>query len=236
MNGEIRSNIAFILNVIREKSLQCGRRPEEIKLMAVTKTVPAGRIMEALAAGICIIGENYVQEALPKKTHLDELGIPAEWHMIGHLQTRKAAQAVRHFSMIHSVDRIELAQELSRRARADARVVKVLIEVNTGGETSKSGVSPREVLGLVRNVAVLESLSLQGLMTIPPWCADPEKARPYFRLLREIKEEIEAAWIPGVQMQELSMGMSADYPVAIEEGATIIRIGQGIFGGRPSGT
>jgi pyridoxal phosphate enzyme (YggS family) len=155
-----------------------------------------------------------------------------EWHMIGHLQTRKAALAVRLFDMIHSLDRVELASEINKRAKAANRVMKVLIEVNTGDETTKGGVSPAKALEFAKTVAQMENLSLQGLMTIPPWSDDPEKARPFFRLLRELQETILAAGLPNVPMQELSMGMTDDYPMAIEEGATIVRIGRGIFGER----
>jgi pyridoxal phosphate enzyme (YggS family) len=199
--------------------------------MAVTKTVDDDRILTAIRAGVRILGENYVQEA---KRKIDKMGNPCEWHMIGHLQTNKAKYAVRFFDMIHSLDRIELAQELDRRARAAGRVMKVLIEVNVGGEETKSGIPLASARDLVRAVAPLENLSVQGLMTMPPWFDEPEEARPFFRALRELRDRITAEVIDRVEMRELSMGMTGDYAVAIEEGATIVRIGRGVFGERPA--
>ncbi len=232
MAAEIRFSIDKIVNNIMVTAAKAGRDAKDIKLMAVTKTVTDARVREALDAGIMILGENYVQEAARKKTLLEPTGRPVEWHMIGHLQTRKAALAVRLFDMIHSLDRVELASEINKRAKAMNRVMRVLIEVNTGDETTKGGVSPLRALEFAKIVAQMENLSLQGLMTIPPWFDDPEKARPYFECLRELQETIKAAELPNVQMQELSMGMTDDYLVAIEEGATIVRIGRGIFGER----
>jgi pyridoxal phosphate enzyme (YggS family) len=198
--------------------------------MAVTKTVHDDRIIDAVRAGVDIIGENYVQEA---KRKVETIGRTGEWHMIGRLQTNKAKYAVRLFDMIHTVDRLELAFEIDRRAREAGLVMKVLIEVNVAGEATKSGVSAEEAVQLVRAVAPLPNLSVLGLMTMPPWFDDPEEARPFFRALRELRDRIEAERIPGAEMRELSMGMSGDYAVAVEEGATIVRIGRGIFGERP---
>ena len=228
----IQLNIDQIVNNIMAAAAKAGRDARDIKLMAVTKTVTDARLREALAAGIMILGENYVQEAARKKPLLAQAGSSVEWHMIGHLQTRKAAPAVRLFDMIQSLDRVELASEINKRAKALDRVIKVLIEVNTGEETTKSGIAPVKALEFAKIVAQMESLSLRGLMTIPPWFDDPEKARPYFKCLRELQETIKAANLPNVQMQELSMGMTDDYLVAIEEGATMVRIGRGIFGER----
>ncbi len=232
MTADILSNINDIANNILTAAARAGRDARDIKLMAVTKTVADARIGEALAAGIMILGENYVQEAARKKPLLEQTGNLLEWHMIGHLQTRKAALAVRLFDMIESLDRVELAHEINKRAKAVNRIMQVLIEVNTGEETTKGGVSPAKALELAKSVAQMENLSLQGLMTIPPWFDDPEKARPYFKCLRELQETIKAAGLPNVQMQELSMGMTDDYLVAIEEGSTLVRIGRGIFGER----
>jgi hypothetical protein len=153
--------------------------------------------------------------------------------MIGHLQTNKAKYAVRLFDMIQSVDRRELAIELDRRSFALGKIMKILIEINMSGEKTKSGVSRNDVITLVQEVALLKNLSIQGLMTVPPWFDDPQEARPYFASLRELKDKIAHKRIPNVGMKELSMGMSADYQVAIEEGATIVRIGRSIFGERP---
>ena len=207
-----------------------GKTPAAaVRLMAVTKTVDDDRILTAIRAGVEILGENYVQEA---KRKIDKMGNPCEWHMIGRLQTNKAKYAVRLFDMIHSLDRIELAQEIDRRARAAGRVIKVLIEVNVAGEETKSGIPLASARDLVRAVAPLENLSIQGLMTMPPWFDDPEQARPFFRTLRELRDRITAEVIDRVEMRELSMGMTGDYAVAIEEGATIVRIGRGVFGER----
>ena len=232
MAAEILVNIEQILVNIRDAAIKSGRDPGDVKLLAVTKTVADAPIREALEAGITILGENYVQEAARKKTQLETGGKTVEWHMIGHLQTRKAALAVQLFDMIHSLDRPELAKELNKRAGGANRILPVLIEVNTGGETTKGGVLPADALEFARIVAPMENLLLRGLMTIPPWFDDPEQARPYFRRLRELRDTIRAAGLPNVLMQELSMGMTDDYQVAIEEGATMVRIGRGIFGER----
>lgn len=232
MATEIRSRIEKIVNNIVTTAAKAGRDARDIKLMAVTKTVTDTRVREALEEGIIILGENYVQEVERKKTLVERMGTSVEWHMIGHLQTRKAARAVQLFDMIHSLDRVELAREINKRAKAMNKIMRVLIEVNTGDEPTKGGVAPAKVLELSMIVAQMENLSLQGLMTIPPWFDDPEKARPYFKCLRELQETINAAGLANVQMRELSMGMTDDYVVAIEEGATIVRIGRGIFGER----
>jgi pyridoxal phosphate enzyme (YggS family) len=232
MELSVKANITRILNNIAKAALISGRNPSDVKLMAVTKTVGDDRIMEAVDAGISLIGENYVQEAARKKGLLEQTGKQAEWHMIGRLQTNKAKYAVNLFAMIHSLDRLELAVELNRRAKAAERIVKVLIEVNTGGELTKSGVPIAEAMDLTKAAATLENLSIEGLMTMPPWFSDPEKSRPYFAALRNLRDKIAEANIPRVVMRELSMGMTDDYGVAVEEGATIVRIGRGIFGER----
>lgn len=232
MESSVRANIARILENIREKALLSGRKATDIKLMAVTKMVADDRIVEALNAGISLIGENYVQEAARKKDMLQQVQHQIQWHMIGHLQTNKAKYAVKLFDMIHSLDRIDLALELDKRSKAIGQETKVLIEVNTSGEATKSGVPLFKAMDLIEAVATMENLSIEGLMTMPFWFADPEKARPYFSALRDLKERIVSANIPRVHMKELSMGMTDDYLVAIEEGATIVRIGRGIFGER----
>jgi pyridoxal phosphate enzyme (YggS family) len=228
---DVADNIRRIRETMAEAARRSGRPASAVRLMAVTKTVDDDRIFTAIKAGVEIIGENYVQEA---KRKIDKMGNPCEWHMIGHLQTNKAKYAVRLFDMIHSLDRLDLAQELDRRARAAGRVMKVLIEVNVGGEETKSGIQLASARDLVRAVAPMENLSIQGLMTMPPWFDDPEEARPFFRALRELQDRITAEVIDRVEMHELSMGMTGDYAVAIEEGATIVRIGRGVFGERPA--
>jgi PLP dependent protein len=225
----VEDNIRHVREAMAEAARRSGRPASTIRLMAVTKTVDDDRILAAIRTGVEIIGENYVQEA---KRKIDKLGKSGEWHLIGRLQTNKAKYAVHLFDMIHSVDRLELAAELDRRARAAGRVIPILIEVNVSGEESKSGIPLDAALDLVRLVALLENLSIRGLMTMPPWCEDPEESRPYFRALRELRDKIAREAIPRVEMRELSMGMTGDYVVAIEEGATIIRVGRGIFGER----
>lgn len=226
----IAENIMRIRENIAEAARRSGRKPAEVRLMAVTKTVDDERIRAAIEAGVDAIGENYVQEARRK---IELMGRSIEWHLIGHLQTNKAKYAVRLFDMIHSVNRPDVARELDRRAAmAGVAKVRVLIEVNTSGEETKRGVAPEGVLDLVRMASSLEHLSVVGLMTMAPWFDHAEKARPYFRALRKIRDAVEAAAIPGVSMTELSMGMTDDYPVAVEEGATIVRIGRAIFGER----
>lgn len=225
----IEDNIRHVRERIAEAAGRSRRDPGSVRLMAVTKTVDDDRILAALRCGVEIIGENYVQEARRK---IEAMGRKAEWHLIGHLQTNKAKYAVHLFDMIHSLDRLELAVELDRRARAAGRVIPVLIEVNVSGEATKSGVPLDSAPDLIRAAAPMANLSIRGLMTMPPWSDDPEESRPYFRALRALRDRIVAESIPGVEMRELSMGMTDDYAVAVEEGATIVRIGRGIFGER----
>lgn len=230
MESSVTANIERIRNIIADAALRSGRKASDVRLMAVTKTVDDERILEAIEAGVDIMGESYVQEA---KRKIETMGRPCEWHMIGYLQGNKAKYAVRLFDMIHSVDRMELAVELDRRSKAVDRVIKILIEVNVSGEETKSGVPLIEAVQLVRDVAVLNNLSIKGLMTMPPWFDDPEDARPYFIALRELRDRLIDENIARVEMRELSMGMSGDYEVAVEEGATIVRVGRSIFGERP---
>ncbi len=227
--SKIEKNIERIRETIAGAAAKAGRNAGDVKIMGVTKTVDDERIREAIACGITIMGENYVQEA---KRKIETMGRDLEWHMIGHLQSNKAKYAVRLFDMIHSVDRLGLAQELDKRAKGSGMTMKILIEVNTGGEETKSGVSQDKAIDLVRAVSRLENLSLQGLMTMPPWFDNPEDARPYFVALRELRDRVVDEGIEGIEMGELSMGMTDDYGVAVEEGATIVRIGRAIFGER----
>lgn len=229
MTTQIPDNIAAIRQRILAAASRARRAPESIRLMAVSKTVSPEHIRQAIAAGITLFGENYVQEAREK---IPAVGHEVQWHMIGHLQTNKAKYVVNLFDWIHSVDRLELAQELDRRAGQNNRTLNVLIEVNVSGEESKSGAEPSKVLELVRQISVLPNLSVQGLMTMPPYSDNPEISRPCFIALRKLRDEIASAAIPGISMNELSMGMTDDFEVAIEEGATIIRVGRAIFGER----
>jgi pyridoxal phosphate enzyme (YggS family) len=225
--GDIEKNLSRVRAKIAQAAAKAGRDPGGITLMAVTKTVPVAKIREAVAAGVTIFGENYVQEARAKIEELGQAGI--EWHLIGHLQTNKVKHAVRLFDLIHSVDSLTVARELDKRAAAAGRLIKCLIEVNLSQEGSKFGIKKERTLELVRALKELKNISLKGLMTMPSYAADPEAARPYFIALRNLREEIEASGIP---LPELSMGMSSDFEVAIEEGATIVRIGTAIFGER----
>ena len=201
--------------------------------MAVSKTFPADRIREAYDAGLRVFGENRVQEFAGK---FDAAGkLPgAEWHLIGHLQSNKAARAVEVFSAVDSVDSVKLAERLNLAAQKEGKTVPVLIEINVGGEEAKSGVAPgsEELDQILDGAARWKNLEIRGLMTVPPYTDDPEGARPFFQKLREIRDEIAARRWPGVSMLKLSMGMSHDFEVAIEEGSTCVRVGTAIFGVR----
>ncbi len=229
METDISSNVSLIRQRMEVACSRCGRDPRSVRLMAVSKTVAPERIRQALDAGVTLLGENYVQEAREK---IPAIGHVAEWHMIGHLQTNKVKYVVNLFDWIHSVDRLELARELDRRAGQNNRRLNVLIEVNVSGEESKSGIEATQALELVRQVSLLPHINLCGLMTMPPYSDHPENSRPYFQALRKLRDDISAADIPGIRMDELSMGMTDDFEVAIEEGATIIRVGRAIFGNR----
>lgn len=226
----MKDRIERIEKQIREAAEKAGRNPDEIRLVAVSKIKPADMVREARDAGQTIFGENYIQEAVAK---IEEVGDDSiEWHFIGHLQSKKSKYAAGVFTLIHSVDSLKLAKEIDKQAAKKEVVQPILIQVNTSGEESKSGTTAEEVIELVREVASLENVAVKGLMTMPAFFDDPEGARPYFRQLRLIKDRIEALGIPGVEMKELSMGMSGDFEVAIEEGATLVRVGTAIFGAR----
>ncbi len=225
----IADNLRVIHARIETAARQAGRDPAEVKLVAVSKTRPAAVVDEAARSGQLLFGENYVQELVAKA---GEVTGPAEWHFIGHLQSNKVRQIAGLVTMIHSLDRLSLAQEIDRQWGKLGRICDVLIEVNIASEETKCGASTMEVFDLVRRVAALPHLRLRGLMTMPPFYDDPEGARPYFRELRRIAGEIAAENIPNVEMKELSMGMSGDFEVAIAEGATLVRVGTAIFGER----
>ncbi|MCE5243810.1 MAG: YggS family pyridoxal phosphate-dependent enzyme [Desulfobacteraceae bacterium] len=228
--SSIAENLGIIRARIDDACRRVGRDPSEVRLVGVTKTVPASRIREGVQAGIAILGENYIQEARTKVEALGDLEV--SWHFIGHLQSNKAKIAVECCDMVHTVDRESLALELDRQAKRAGRVVPVLIQVNVGDEATKSGTSPEALPGLFRVVSGLEGLAVRGLMALPPYEEDPESARPYFRMLRELLEGLKRdAPKPG-DLRELSMGMSHDFEVAVEEGATLVRIGTALFGER----
>jgi len=224
--SEIRENYIRVMERIERAAQRVGRDPSEIKLVAVSKTVEASRIQEAIEAGVSILGENYVQEAQKK---IEAIGHSVAWHFIGHLQTNKAKYAIRLFEMIHSLDSFPLAEELNRRAEQVGQVAKVMIEVNISGEATKFGTDEEKVFSIARGILNLRHLSLEGLMTMPPYFDSPEMSRPYYIKLRELKEKMIREGIP---LKELSMGMSNDFEIAIEEGATYVRVGTAIFGER----
>jgi pyridoxal phosphate enzyme (YggS family) len=225
----ISSNLEHIHQRISAACTRCGRDPRTVRLVAVSKTKPAAMIEEAAAAGQRLFGESYVQE-LAAKT--EEVRSPVEWHFIGGLQTNKVKYLRGKVSLIHSVDRLSLAREIDRQWARLGKKADILIQVNLGAEETKSGTAEEETLDLVREVSQLPHLNIRGLMAIPPYFEDPEAVRPFFRRLRELAGEIAARKVPGVEMAELSMGMSHDFEVAVEEGATLVRVGTAIFGER----
>jgi pyridoxal phosphate enzyme (YggS family) len=226
----IAANLAFIRNEVADAAVQSGRRPEDIRLMAVTKTVEPIFINYAISCGVDLIGENKVQELLSKEEYLNLDGVDV--HLIGHLQTNKVKYLMDTAAMIHSVDSEKLAAAISAAAVKAGRVMPVLLEVNMAGEESKFGLSPDEVLPLIMRIKDLPGLSVRGLMTIAPYTENPETNRDYFRKLRELAVDINEKSIDNINMYELSMGMTGDFEVAIEEGATFVRIGTAIFGER----
>ncbi len=218
---DVAENLARVWERIRRAAMRVGRAPEEVLLVGVSKSVDLERIRRALAAGLPALGENRVQEA---KEKIGALGRPVPWHMVGHLQTNKARDAVVLFDLIHSVDRLDLAQELHRRAVAAGRVVEVLVQVNLSGEATKGGFGADQLKGALEALAWLSGLRARGLMTIPPPVEQGEQARGWFRRLRELRD--------AAGLEHLSMGMSDDFEVAVEEGATMVRVGTAIFGPR----
>lgn len=229
--NEILDNITHIRERISRACREAGRDPGEVKLLLATKTVPAERIKTALQAGHTLIAENKVQELKDKYDALKE--VPHTSHFIGHLQTNKIKDLLKYdVACLQSLDRLDLAEKLHQRLQAQNRTMEVLIQVNTSGEESKFGAAPEQVTDLVKQVAQLETLKIKGLMTIGLFSADTEKVRKCFQLLRKIRQDISALKIAGVEMQELSMGMSGDLETAIAEGATIVRVGTAIFGQR----
>ncbi len=226
------------LDAVRERIVaaaqRAGRNPASVRLVAVSKTVPAGRIRAAAEAGQTAFGENYAQELRDKARELSALGL--EWHFIGHLQRNKARYVAQAAGWMETLDSAALAEELvlqlSRRASPLPGPLPCLIEVNVGGEASKSGVAPEAIPGLIEAVRSLPELDLRGLMTLPPFDPDPERSRPYFQRLRELQAQLNRTACAARPLTELSMGMSHDFEVAIEEGATIVRVGTAIFGER----
>jgi PLP dependent protein len=230
----IADNVAQVREHIAHAAARVGRSPDSVTLMAVSKTVEPERIKEAYAAGLRVFGENRVQEFEGKSAALSELK-EAEWHLIGHLQSNKAKKAAELFHAVDSADSLRLAEKLNQAAAEAGKKLDMLVEIKVGQEESKAGIpldSP-ELENLLRAAPQLGSLQIRGLMTVPPFTEDPEGARPYFRLLRDLRDKISSRKLPGIQMDVLSMGMSHDFEVAIEEGSTCVRVGTAIFGARP---
>jgi len=227
-DASIRERAADVTDRMARAAARVGRRPGEVRLVAVTKTQSAARVAEARAAGLEVFGENYVQEAEEKIR-----AVPgAEWHLIGKLQRNKVGKAVSLFPWIQTVDSAALLAEISRRAAATGKTVELLVEVNLAGEGSKGGVSPEGLPALLDAASVLPGVRLRGLMAIPPYSDDPDASRPHFARLRSLLEESARRAPRGTEMTELSMGMSHDFEAAIEEGATMVRVGTAIFGQR----
>jgi len=225
----IRENVQFVRKKIAEACLRSGRDPEEVDLVAVTKTVDVEQINEAIEAGIRVVGENRVQEAWRK---FQEVGKGVQWHIVGHLQTNKVKRVLQFADMIHSVDSVYLAREIQTQAEKLDRTVEILIQVNTSGEESKFGLEPEVTIGAIEEISAFSNLEIKGLMTIGAFLPNPEDVRPWFKLLRDLKGRVNEQEIAGVEIGALSMGMTNDYEVAIEEGSTMVRIGTAIFGER----
>ena len=225
----IAENLAWVRERMQAACARSGRNVDDVRLVAVSKTKPAPAIEEAAAAGQTIFGESYVQEFMDKEKEVRE---PVEWHFVGTLQTNKVKYLAGKVALIHSVDRLHLAEEISRQWAKIDLTSDLLIQVNLGHEATKSGTYEEELESLVREISALPNLKIKGLMTLPPYCDDPEEVRPFFRELRRLSRHLDALAITGVEMRELSMGMTHDFEAAIEEGATLIRVGTAIFGER----
>ena len=226
----MKTRLESVLTRIKQAAASCKRPAESIRLVAVSKTMPVDVVKEAIDAGVTDLGENYIQEARDKFNALATY--PASWHFIGHLQSNKAKYAVRMFDLIHSVDSLKLAKELNKYAQKIDKVQSILIQINVAKEDTKSGIYVEDTLQLVNNISKLEHLCVKGLMTMPPYFNAPEKVRPFFKALRELRDQIRTEGIPAISMDELSMGMTGDFEAAIQEGATLVRIGTAIFGER----
>jgi PLP dependent protein len=227
---QLAENIARVRTRIAEAAQRAGRDPAEVTLVAVSKTKPLELVEMAYNLGVTDFGENRVQEALSKIESFHPQGL--RWHLIGHLQSNKAGKVVGPFSCIHSVDSLHLAQALSRHAQEQGITLSILLQVNVAGEISKEGVSPTEARAVAQQIAALPALQIEGLMTVAPLVSNPEEVRPVFRELRLLRDRLRAE-IPGGTWTQISMGMTDDYTIAIEEGATLVRVGRAIFGQRP---
>ena len=226
----IAENVARVRERMEAAAKRAGRGLGKIRLVAVSKTVGLERVLQAIEAGVDSLGENYIQEAHKKIGALEQR---VSWHFIGHLQSNKAKVAARLFDWVHSLDSLKLAEELSLAGRQQSKILPVLLQVNLGQEETKFGAREEEVFRLLERMGSLPGVSVKGLMAMPPFFENPEESRPYFRALRILAENVSKRQITGVLMEELSMGMSNDFEVAIEEGATLVRVGTAVFGPRP---
>jgi pyridoxal phosphate enzyme (YggS family) len=224
----IAKNLSGVMQRISTAAEACGRDPLSVQLVAAAKGHPAPLVREALDAGVGTIGENYIQEAQARFEILSDPSI--HWHFIGRLQSNKAKYAVRMFELIHSVDSVKLAAELDKQARKAGKTQKILVQVNISRESSKTGVGQEQTLELIRSIMAFSNVRVQGLMTMPPYFDAPERARPYFAALRRLRDQVRQTL--GIPLEDLSMGMTGDFEVAIQEGATLVRIGTAIFGDR----
>jgi pyridoxal phosphate enzyme (YggS family) len=232
----IPENLEWVKSQIVQAAKKAGRSSDSVRLVAVSKTVSLEKIIEAREAGVGLFGENRVQEALDKIDRLGQSGQSgANWHFIGHLQKNKVKQIIGRFGLIHSVDSTALARAINEKSLAQGLITSVLIQVNVSGETSKFGMAPEELESTLKEVSKMPGVKVEGLMTIPPYAQDPEKSRGVFVRLRELRDKMAELGIEGIALKELSMGMSNDFTVAIEEGATLVRVGSAIFGDRPAG-
>jgi pyridoxal phosphate enzyme (YggS family) len=228
----IQQNLQELKSRIAGAAQRSGRRPEDVRLLAVTKTVSMDIIREAISSGQRLFGENYVQEAAKKLESLGGLYHEATWHFIGHLQRNKAKLAVQLFDCIETVDNLKLARALDRHAKAAGKRLSVYVQVNVARDLRKSGLSPEELPIFLTQAAELSGIDICGLMTMPPWEPEPESLRPWFRALRDLRDEMNVGLGLSPGLKELSMGMSQDFETAIEEGATVVRIGTALFGRR----
>jgi hypothetical protein len=226
----LKQRLEQIRQRIRQAAESCNRDADSVRLVTVSKTIAAEIVKEAIDAGVTILGENYVQEARDKFKALVQY--PVSWHFIGHLQSNKAKYAVRLFDLIHSVDSLKLARELNKQAGKVDKIQQILLQVNISAEDTKSGISTDEAPRLIAEISQLKNLAVKGLMTMPPYFYQPEKVQPFFAALRELRDQIKEQSLPNVSLDELSMGMTGDFEVAIKEGATLVRIGTAIFGER----
>jgi len=226
----IAENVQYVRERIQKACERSKRDPQGVRLIAVTKTFDAAKVREAVESGVIDFGENFVQELREKRAEINNPAI--RWHFVGHLQSNKVKYIADFIYLIHSVDHRSVAEEIDKRGAKLSRIIHALVEVNTSGEQTKFGLKPEETLEFVKSIAPLKNLKIKGLMTIGPFLPNPEDSRPAFQRLRRLRDEVQAAGIENVEMTDLSMGMTRDFEVAIEEGATMVRIGTAIFGPR----